>query len=74
MYYEEHGSGEPLLLVPGLGGMGAGFFKQIPELSQHFRVIVHDHRGCGQSDKPLMDYSVEQMADDMLRLMGWPGR
>ena len=44
LYYEEHGSGEPLLLVPGLGGVGASFFKQIAEFSKHFRVVVHDHR------------------------------
>lgn len=69
LHYEEHGSGEPLLLVPGLGGLGAGFFKQIPELAKRFRVIVHDHRGCGQSDKPLMRYSVEQMTGDVLGLM-----
>ena len=69
LYYEDHGSGEPLMLVPGLGGVGAGFSKQIPALSKHFRVIVHDHRGCGQSDKPLMRYSVEQMTGDVLKLM-----
>jgi aminoacrylate hydrolase len=69
LYYEEHGSGEPLLLVPGLGGVGASFFKQIPELSRHYRVIVHDHRGCGQSDQPVMAYSVEQMTRDVLQLM-----
>jgi aminoacrylate hydrolase len=69
LHYEEHGSGEPLLLVPGLNGIGASFFKQIPELSRHYRVIVHDHRGCGQSDRPLMRYSVEQMTQDVLRLM-----
>jgi aminoacrylate hydrolase len=69
LHYEEHGSGEPLLLVPGLGGVGASFFKQVPELSQYFRVIVHDHRGCGQSDQPVMKYSVEQMTQDVLRLM-----
>jgi aminoacrylate hydrolase len=69
LYYEEHGKGEALLLVPGLGGLGASFFKQTPELAKHYRVIVHDHRGCGQSDKPLMRYSVEQMAADVLGLM-----
>ena len=69
LYYEAHGSGEPLLLVPGLGGVGAGFFKQIPELSRGYRVIVHDHRGCGQSDRPIMRYSVEQMTQDVLHLM-----
>jgi len=69
LHYEEHGSGEPLMLVPGLGGVGASFFKQVPELSRRYRVIVHDHRGCGQSDKPVMRYSVEQMTQDVLRLM-----
>jgi aminoacrylate hydrolase len=69
LYYEEQGSGEPLMLVPGLGGVGAAFAKQLPELSRHYRVIVHDHRGCGQSDQPVMKYSVEQMARDVLRLM-----
>ncbi len=39
LHYEEQGSGEPLLLVPGLGGVGASFFKQILELAKHFRVI-----------------------------------
>jgi aminoacrylate hydrolase len=69
LHYEEHGTGEPLLLVPGLGGVGASFFKQIPEFAKHYRVIVHDHRGCGQSDKPIIQYSVEQMAQDVLKLI-----
>src|ERR1043165_1949819 len=69
LYYEAHGSGEPLMLVPGLGGVGASFFKQIPELSRRYRVIVHDHRGCGQSDRPAMRYAMGQMTQDVLRLM-----
>ena len=69
LHYEAHGEGEPLLLVPGLGGVGASFFKQIPEFAKRYRVIAHDHRGCGQSDRPLMRYSVEQMTSDVLRLM-----
>ena len=69
LYYEAHGSGEPLLLVPGLGGVGATFYKQIPELSRRYRVIVHDHRGCGQSDRPVMRYAMGQMTQDVLRLM-----
>ncbi len=67
--YEEQGSGEPLLLVPGLGGAYAGFAPIVPALSKHFRVIMHDHRGTGGSDKTLMTYSVDQMADDVIKLM-----
>jgi len=69
LYYEEHGAGDPLLLVPGLGGTFAGFAKIIPGLAKHFRVIVHDHRGTGRSDRPIMTYSVDQMTDDVVALM-----
>lgn len=69
LYYEEHGSGDPVMLVPGLNGVGAFWAKQVPALAKEFRVIVHDHRGTGQSSKSLVDYSVDQMAADSLKLM-----
>src|SRR5438477_8729822 len=69
IYYEEAGSGPPLLLVPGLGGQGAFWAKQIADFSRDFRVIVHDHRGTGKSTWSKITYSVDQMADDVLKLM-----
>ena len=69
IYYEEVGAGPPLLLVPGLGGQGSFWVKQVPDFSRDFRVIVHDHRGAGQSTWSRIRYSVEQMADDVLKLM-----
>jgi len=69
LYYEEHGSGVPVMLVPGLNGVGSFWAKQAPALAKEFRVIVHDHRGTGQSTKSLIDYSVDQMAADSLKLM-----
>lgn len=69
LYYEEHGSGTPVMLVPGLNGVGAFWAKQIPALAKEFRVIVHDHRGTGQSTRQMIDYSVDQMAADLLKLM-----
>jgi aminoacrylate hydrolase len=69
IYYEVTGDGPPLLLVPGLSGQGAFWVKQVPELARDFRVIVHDHRGTGASTHSRIRYSVEQMADDVLRLM-----
>jgi len=69
LYYESRGDGPPLLLVPGLGGVGAFWVKQVEEFSRDFRVIVHDHRGTGQSTHSRITYSVEQMADDVLKLM-----
>ena len=69
IYYEERGSGPPLLLVPGLGGGGAWWRHQVEAFSPHFRVIIHDHRGAGQSTHSLIEYSVDQMASDVIKLM-----
>ena len=69
LYYESTGNGPPLLLVPGLGGLGAFWARQVPDFARDFRVIVHDHRGTGASTHSRIRYTVEQMADDVLRLM-----
>lgn len=69
IHYEEQGDGPPLLLVPGLSGAGSFWARQVPALARDFRVIVHDHRGAGRSTHSRIRYSVDQMADDTLRLM-----
>jgi len=69
LYYEDTGRGEPLLLVPGLSGRGSFWTAQVADLSRDFRVIVHDHRGTARSTHSRIRYSVEQMADDVVRLM-----
>src|SRR5688572_29527134 len=57
------------MLVPGLGGQGSFWISQVPAFSREFRTVVHDHRGTGRSTHSRITYSVEQMADDALRLM-----
>ena len=42
---------------------------QLPRLARRFRVVVHDHRGSGQSTMSRISYSAEQMAEDVLGLM-----
>ena len=69
LYYEVHGEGPPLLLVAGLGGVGAYWNPQIEAFSRHFQVIVHDHRGTGRSSRSKINYSLEQMARDTLQLL-----
>ena len=69
IYYEEAGRGEVLMLVPGLSGQGSFWSQQVEAFKRDFRVIVHDHRGAGRSTHSPIKYSVEQMADDTLRLM-----
>ena len=69
LHYEATGDGPPLLLVPGLGGIGTFWQQQVAEFAGDFRVILHDHRGCGRSSRSRIAYAVEQMAADVLRLM-----
>ena len=69
LYYEERGEGPPLLLVPGLSGLGSFWASQVEAFSRDFRVVFHDHRGTGRSTHSRIEYSVEQMAADVLTLM-----
>lgn len=69
IYYETHGTGTPVLLVPGLGGAGSYWNPNIPAFAQEHRVIIHDHRGTGQSSRSRIHYSVEQMTNDLLAVM-----
>lgn len=73
IYYEIHGSGEPLLMIEGLGYSAWMWYKQIPAFSERYQVIVFDNRGAGNTDKPDTEYSIEIMADDasgLLRTLG----
>src|SRR5258708_37896797 len=69
LYYETHGSGPPLFLVPGLGGDGRFWGDNVAALAKQFTVVVHDHRGTARSTLSKIAYSVEQMADDALQLI-----
>ena len=69
LYYEMHGEGDPLLLIMGLRRNTEWWYRQIPALSKHFRVIAFDNRGAGRSDKPPEEYSIRLFADDTARLL-----
>lgn len=69
LYYEEHGSGEPLLLIMGLATDLNGWYFQTPELAKHYRTIVFDNRGVGRSSKPAGPYTTRQMAADAAALL-----
>lgn len=64
LYVEEHGLGEPLLLIEGLGYANWSWFRQKEEFAKHFRTIIFDNRGVGDSDKPDEPYSIELLAED----------
>ena len=69
LYYETTGSGDPLVLIAGLGYGLWLWHKMTPGLAEHFQVITFDNRGAGQTDKPDGPYNVEMMADDTAGLM-----
>jgi len=66
--YNEYGNknGESLLLIMGLGAPGMVWEKHLDEYKNHFRCIVPDNRGAGESDKPEGNYTTNQMADDAI--------
>jgi 3-oxoadipate enol-lactonase len=66
LFVEVTGTGEPLLLIQGLGYATWAWQKQVPALSEHLRVISFDNRGAGRSDKPDQPYSIERLAEDAL--------
>lgn len=68
-YYEEVGSGEPLVLIRGLGSDLQAWALQAPELAKHFRVITYDNRGAGRTGAPDKPYSIAGMADDLAALL-----
>jgi len=73
MYYEEHGSGFPLLLINGLGSDHLEWLHQLLAFEARFRVVVFDNRGTGMTDVPPGPYTTAQMADDaasLLRALG----
>ena len=69
LFYEIHGTGTPVMLIPGLAGIGNYWMPQIEVLQKNFQVVTHDHRGCGRSSISRIEYSIEQMANDLVLLM-----
>ena len=67
--WDEHGSGEPLLLIQGLGYGRWGWDPVVPGLAERFRVLTFDNRGIGDSDKPEGPYTAREMAADALQVL-----
>jgi len=68
-YYDEHGSGEPLVLLHGGLVDGDSFAQQTPAFAERFRVIVPDRRGHGRTADVEGPISYDVMADDTIAFM-----
>ena len=69
LHYATSGSGEPILLIPGLGMDHTYYRLGAPLLSRHLQVLAVDPRGIGRSTKSPPPYSVEGWADDFAALI-----
>lgn len=70
LYYEDHGSGEPVILIHGWPLSGRSWEKQVPALmAAGYRVITYDRRGFGDSSKPTFGYDYDTFAEDLHKLI-----
>jgi pimeloyl-ACP methyl ester carboxylesterase len=68
-YYEIRGAGEPLLLIPGLGGICRMWDPVAAELERYFSVILFDNRGMGQSLAKRPAHNLKHLAADVVELL-----
>jgi non-heme chloroperoxidase len=72
VYYEDHGSGSPVVLVHGYALNGHSWEKQETALlAAGHRVITYDRRGFGASSRPAAGYDFGTLADDLHILLSW---
>src|SRR3981081_1575289 len=70
LYYEDHGSGQPVVLIHGYPLNGASWEKQMPVLlNAGHRVITYDRRGFGKSSQPTAGYNYDTFAEDLHKLV-----
>src|SRR5512140_3948575 len=70
IYYEDHGAGQPVVLIHGYPLSGGGWDKQVPALlAAGYRVITYDRRGFGQSSQPVIGYDYDTFAADLNTLL-----
>ncbi|WP_194972406.1 alpha/beta fold hydrolase [Aquiflexum lacus] len=73
IYFEERGSGEPLLLIMGITAPGSVWEKHVAHWAKSFRCILVDNRGVGKSDKPAGPYTSFQMTQDCIGVLDYLG-
>jgi non-heme chloroperoxidase len=70
LYYEDHGSGKPVVLIHGWPLSGASWEKQVAALlAAGHRVITYDRRGFGKSSQPATGYDYDTFAEDLHKLV-----
>ena len=74
LYYEDHGKGQPVILIHGYPLSGASWEKQTSALlNAGHRVITYDRRGFGKSSQPTTGYNYDTFAEDLHKLIAHLG-
>jgi 3-oxoadipate enol-lactonase len=73
LYFEVHGTGDPVLMIMGLGSNAYGWKRSLPWISAAHQAIVFDNRGVGRSDVPEGAYTIDQMATDAAAVLDASG-
>jgi non-heme chloroperoxidase len=70
LYFEDHGSGRPVVLIHGYPLSGRAWDRQVPALlDEGYRVITYDRRGFGKSSQPATGYDYDTFAADLRALV-----
>lgn len=70
LYYEDLGTGKPIIFIHGWPLSGSMWEYQVTELTQKgYRCITYDRRGFGKSDKPFGEYDYNTLAGDLKALI-----
>lgn len=70
LYYEDHGSGQPVVLIHGFPLSGAAWEKEVLALlDAGYRTVTYDRRGFGKSSQPTVGYDYDTFADDLNEIM-----
>src|SRR2546422_10483224 len=70
LYYEDHGTGRPVVLSQGRPLNGASWEKPVAALLEAgYRLITYDRRGFGRSSKPTTGYGYDTFAEDLHKLV-----
>src|SRR4051794_27890462 len=70
LYYEDHGTGQPVVLIHGFPLDGHSWERQSAALlDAGYRVITYDRRGFGQSSQPTTGYDYDTFAADLHTVM-----
>lgn len=69
VYYEQHGTGEPLVLIAGLASDSQSWAPILPALAERFHVLIFDNRGAGRTEPMDTPLDIPRMACDVIALL-----